>query len=197
MKQKPKKRPGLPLLARYVRGDLNNMDKWSRLIEQDPDSRATAGLLRILDRYLESCAVARIVPASRQLADRIYAAFRAGRGRKGQRVARLYFDSQSLPLPAGIRPSLLSERRLKYMVDSCSLELTVTPVFPGRFELTGRIEDAGSKPGRRVRLTGRRSYRGTIDRFGFFSFAAVNPGTYQLSFDTEGRETVIPSLVLR
>ena len=197
MKKKVNKRPGLPILAMYAKGEREKLKHWSAIIDQDDDCRETVSLLERLYRMFEACESAGMGQATGKLAERIFEHSLASRDRKGRSAGRLFYDSRVIPLPAGIRPSLMSERRLKYIVDAGVLELSVVPVFPGRFAMTGRLEGYGPDEKISARLIGRRTLRADTDEFGFFSFAAIDPGKYKLDLQIGGKETVIHGLELR
>jgi hypothetical protein len=181
---------------KYARGDKKTLKYWSGFIEHDEESRRTVALLRKLDRLFESREVSRVAPSVRALSEKIFERYMASWLEKAGRVAHLYFDSRAIPLPEGIRPSLMSERRVKYAVGKEAIEISVVPVFPGRFQITGRFDKADPHRRQIVRLKGRRTQMASVDEYGFFSFAAVNPGTYRLSVGTGEKKIVIPELTL-
>jgi hypothetical protein len=195
MKKKSRKRPGLPVLVKYVRGEKKAMKNWSRFIDTDSASMKAVRLLQKLDRYFESTETAKQISGSKTLATEIFTHYQANLSRPDKQSANLYYDSKAVPLREGFRPSLMSERRLKYAGEMGTVELSVVPVFPGHFEVTGHLE--GSKQETSVRLRGRQSRRASTDEFGFFSFAAVNPGTYKLHFQSGEDKVVIHDLILR
>lgn len=196
MKKNSDQRPGLNVLARYARGDRASMKFWSKFIEEDAESRSDAALLGRLSRLIDAVDFRRTLPASTDLAASIFRGLKADGRTESRSTAHLYFDSRSVPLPEGVRSSLSSQYRLKYQTDTGQVELSVVPVYPGRFELTGRFE--GEVPGEtvEVRLKGRKTLRGQFDRYGFFSFPEVNPGVYSLSFQTSTGPVVISHLEL-
>ena len=197
MRKKVRKRPGLPILAMYARGEREKLKHWSEIIDQDDECRETVTLLEKLHRMFEAYESTGMGHATGKLAERIFEHFLASRDRKGRSAGRLFYDSRVIPLPAGIRPSLMSERRLKYIVDAGVLELSVVPVFPGRFAMTGRLEGYGPDEKISARLAGRKTLRADTDEFGFFSFATIDPGMYKLRLGIGGKETVIHGLELR
>jgi len=196
MKHMGNKRPGLPILLKYARGDKKALKYWSDFIEHDEESQRTVALLAELDRFFESREVSGAMRSVRMLSEKIFERYVAARAEPTGRVAHLYFDSRVIPLPEGIRPSLMSERRLKFAVGTEMLELSVVPVFPGRFQITGRFDGSDPHRRKRVRLTGRSAHTAGVDEYGFFSFAAVNPGAYRLSVGTGEEKIVIPELTL-
>jgi hypothetical protein len=196
MNKKPHKRPGLPILAKYARGDVEAMKYWSQFIENDAESLAAVDVLKRLYRLFETVETAPVIPGCKPLAEEIFVSHQANRSRSGENIANLYYDSKAIPIREGFRPSLMSERRLKYAGEGGIIELSVIPVFPGRFEVTGRLESDRSKAPASVSIQGRQSLRTNTDEFGFFSFAAVNPGTYRLRFKSNDEEIVINNLRL-
>ena len=196
MKKKSDKRPSLKILAEYVRGEGKSMKFWSQFIDNDAEAKADAALLSRLSRLIDAVDFKRTLPASADLAGSIFRSFKDDRWAKDQSTAHLYFDSRAVPLPEGVRASLSSQYRLKYQTGGGQVELSVSPVYPGRFELTGRYEGEIESEPVAVRLKGRKTLNGHFDRYGFFSFPAVNPGVYSLSFQTSSGPVVISRLEL-
>lgn len=162
-----------------------------------PDNHIMAALSRKLDRMFEYLKAADFSVASRALADAVFEDYHKRRRGGGDRNAHLYYDSRAIPLPSGVRPSLMSERRLKYLADGIILELSVTPVFPGRFEVTGRFDGVVRDVVIKTRLKGRRTFRAETDEFGFFTFSPVDPGTYSLYCSMGDDEIIVQDLELR
>ncbi len=163
----------------------------------DEKDRTMAKLRDSLDRMFGYLHTAGLVSQSKQLAEEIFEKYMEGRRRTGRRTAHLFYDSRAIPLAAGMRPSLMSERRLKYVAHGHTIEVSVVPLFPGRFEVTGRVGDGAAVRPAAISLKGRRHFHTDIDEFGFFSFSGVNPGAYSLEFDLEGERVVIDDLELR
>ncbi len=90
----------------------------------------------------------------------------------------------------------MSERRLKFAIGTETLELSVVPVFPGRFQITGRFDKGDPHRRQKVHLKGRSNQTAGVDEYGFFSFAAVNPGTYRLILGTGVEKILVPGLIL-
>jgi len=197
MKKKSQTWPGLRILAQYARGEKSVMKFWSNFIENDSESRAAVELLRKLDCLFELREAARITAGSKRLAAEIFSSYQANRRGSDKNIAHLFYDSQLIPVREGFRPSLVSERRLRFAGEAGTIELSIVPVFPGRFEVTGRLEGENTGGTAEVRLEGRCSLQAQTDEFGFFAFGAVNPGSYQLRFRSDEKETIIRELVLR
>ncbi len=172
------------------------MTHWAKFIENDSQCRADIEVLKKLDRLFEAEELTGVVSGAGQLAHEIFDRYQDDLKRPDENIAHLYYDSQKVPLREGFRPSLVSERRLKFAGEGGAIELSVVPVFPGRFEVTGRLEGAGAAPAG-IELNGRRSRRTEVDEFGFFAFGAVDPGTYRLSFYRGAKKIIIRDLVLR
>jgi len=196
MKQDNAKQPDITVLARYVRGDKELMTYWSQFIEQDPECREKVALLERLHRMLNTLDLKRMAVESNTLAQSIFRSYAATRESSSGCVAHLYYDSRVVPLPEGVRPSLMSLRRLKFMAGDGKIELSISPVYPGRYEITGRYEGPLSCESGEAIIQGRRAQRAPFDRFGFFFLAAVDPGVYHLSCRVADQKYVIPALEL-
>lgn len=159
--------------------------------------RIMDALSRNLDRMFEYLETSGFAVESKALADAIFDNYQKSRSRRDDRNAHLYYDSRAIPLPAGVRPSLMSERRLKYSAGKMTLELSVTPVFPGRFELTGRFDGVARDHVVKTRLKGRRTLRAETDEFGFFTFSSIDPGIYSLHCKMGDDEIIVHDLELR
>ncbi len=182
------------LMAHTKRNSRKNTDRKKM---GATDKQMMSAMNRELDRMFEYLETAGVSADSRVLADAIFENFQKGRRRPDGRNAYLYYDSRAIPLPAGVRPSLMSERRLKYSAGDITLEVSITPVFPGRFEVTGRFEGVAGKSVIKSHLKGRRTLSGETDEFGFFTFSAVDPGTYSLYCKVGDEEVIVHDLELR
>jgi len=197
MKEREEKGPGLPTLLRIARGDKAEMKRWMNWIEKNPGSRRKIELLRKLDRFFEAHNQKQEISGLKKLAGEVFERYLKDRHKSHENIVHLYYDSQVIPLREGFRPSLVSERRLKYTGETGTIELSVVPVFPGRFEVTGRLEHTGARQTSEVHLEGREKHRTQVDEFGFFTFGAVNPGKYQLIFVSEGSKAVARNIDLK
>jgi hypothetical protein len=197
MNKSDKIRPDLTILLKYIRGPREKMKFWSDFIENDPVCRAEVALLQRLSRLFIGGHYAVLTDASLQLADKIFQDFHSASPPTNIIPARLYFDSQMLPVPSGMRPSLMSVRRMKYRMEHGHIELAITPVYPGRFELTGRYRSEGKNMSCEIKLKGAGSRKVACDQHGFFTFSVLNPGQYSLIIKTLIGSFMIPRLVLR
>jgi len=191
------KKPDLETLVRYARGDENIKRKWADYMNTHPETMKIAQALARMGDLIDVLDLHRLLPASKNIAGAIFDSFQAGIEQAGNMVANLYYDSREVPLPEGIRPSLNSERRLKYMAGSTDIELSIVPVFPGGFDITGRLEGGGAGFGDKINLRGRRTYGSQMDEYGFFTFSNINPGSYRLSLSAGKDWIVIDKLELR
>ena len=196
MKKDDIKRPDLSIIAQYVRGDNKLMAYWSRFIAQDPESRGKAELLQRLFRMFGAADMQRMSAASQSLAQHIFQSFMSTPVDGADNIARLYYDSRAIPMPEGVRPSLMSARRLKFKAGDGNIELSISPVYPGRFEITGRYKGPLSSENGLAIIKGRRAHRTCFDRFGFFYLAPVDPGQYRLSCRLANHEYLLPTLEL-
>ncbi|MEE9442181.1 MAG: hypothetical protein V3V99_05895 [candidate division Zixibacteria bacterium] len=195
MKNKVKK-PDLKILAQYVKGNKDIMKYWSKFIENDPESRSKATVLKKLFNMFQSLNFNSNRQPAIDMANAIFDNYRKRNKKSKIARARLFFDSRYVPLPEGLRRSMISERRMRYVFDSGLIELAILPVFPGKFELTGKI-DRESIISIRAQLRGRKIYNSRIDANGFFSFAVVNPGQYSLYLTWDKTKTMVDTLELR
>lgn len=189
-------RPTFDDLLRYVSGEESAVKKWTEQIEADREMASDVRLLRRVRGLVAELDLHRIVPAAQELARGVFDSFQTARKLPSDVAAKLYYDSETVPLPQGMRPSLVSERRIRYAVDGGSIEMMIVPEFPGRFEITGQVSTDAEERCGRARLTGRATYDTEFDEFDFFTFASVVPGRYKLTIETNRREIVISSVKL-
>jgi hypothetical protein len=178
-------------LIRYARGEAKAVQTWKDHIEADQELSSDVRLLKQIGGLVTELDLRRVVPAARKLASDIFDSFRTSEKLGAGTAAKLYYDSEAIPLPAGMRPSLLSERRLRFAADDGTIELMIVPEYPGRFEITGRVFTESRERCKKAKLAGRRKYEAQFDEFDFFTFASVPPGKYKLIIETEQREIIV------
>jgi|WetSurMetagenome_2_1015567.scaffolds.fasta_scaffold486866_2 hypothetical protein len=196
MKKTTTAQPDIAILVRYIRGDKKPMAYWSRFIERDEAAQEKVALLTRLARMFVASDVQRLSTASQTLARHIFQSYKSAAAGSGEEIAHLYYDSRVIPLPEGVRPSLMSTRRMKFKAGAGQIELSISPIYPGRFEITGRYQGPLSIQKGRAVLKGRRSHQGIFDNFGFFYLAPVDPGRYRLTCQLADQEYLIPVMEL-
>jgi hypothetical protein len=196
MKKNTNVRPGMTILARYIRGDKKSMTFWSRFIEQDKMAQDKVALLTRLARMFAASDIQQLSTASQILARHIFKSYSSAPPDGSEKIAHLYFDSRVIPLPEGVRPSLLSTRRMKFKAGEGQIELSVSPIYPGRFEITGRYQGPLSTQKGSAVLKGRHLHRCFFDNYGFFYLAPVDPGRYRLTCRLVDQEYLIPVMEL-
>lgn len=190
------KKPDLNILAQYAKGNKEIMKYWTKFIESDPETLSKANVLKKLFNMFQCLNFDSHRQPAVDMANVIFDSYRKRKNKSKIPQARLFFDSNYVPHPEGLRPSMLSERRMKYATDSGYIELAILPVFPGKFELTGKI-DRDSIISTTAQLRGRKTYTSRTDANGFFSFAVVNPGKYHLYLTQNKTKTIVDTLELR
>ena len=110
--------------------------------------------------------------------------------RIGQAVARLVFDSLSLPATAGIRSTDIMGRQLLYRADDYSVDLQIAPAGHTGADITGQVLKEGeaafeSVAGLEVRLSRAGEARNSTvtDRMGGFTIHGVESGHYDLTIE--------------
>ena len=177
-------------LLRYRRSELSPKEK--AIVEQrlatEPEAREMLALLQALDIAAPDHPDARLMSASRDLADRIYQDYFL-RGRQSRvPVGVTVFDSKLLPVPAGVRPAAVDTRQLRYRVESCEVILMLYPVAPDSYEVMGQIGEGLSEDSLSVDLR-KRGFRtaATTDEFGLFRIDRVPLGDYRLTISAGNR----------
>ena len=126
--------------------------------------------------------------ALRELSVDMFRAFqKAGRGKDVPRALKVY-DSKTLPLPTGVRPSLASARRVKYRSESLAVNIAMYPVSLHSYEIIGQISGLESSQPFQIKLKGtRETFRAESDQSHLFIFPRVPAGKYDLTVMSHGK----------
>lgn len=121
----------------------------------------------------------------RAAAQRIFADHRRRAAETNRSIlhAILTFDSAWIPLPAGARAPASGQRRLLFAAEPYEVDLEITRMRRGSFDLLGQIlPSRGLPPASQVTLQRRGRRVSELDNRGLFTFDAVAPGVVGLTF---------------
>lgn len=100
----------------------------------------------------------------------------------------LVYDSSWVPVPAGVRSPGLGQRRLLYTADPFQIDLEVSPVHHGRFDVLGQVlSDELLPPESSVALHVRPLVHRPLDTTGMFRFDSIAPGLKRMTVSVGGR----------
>jgi hypothetical protein len=125
-------------------------------------------------------------------ANRIFTDHTRGRAERNRSVlhAILTFDSAWIPAPIGVRAPAFGQRRLYFHAGHFEIDLEITRMRRGAFDLLGQILPLERIPARSEVTVRQRGVRASgVDDRGFFSFHSVEPGVVGLTFNL-GRHKV-------
>jgi hypothetical protein len=130
--------------------------------------------------------------ALKTAANRIFADHNRGRAERNRSIlhAILTFDSAWIPVPVGVRAPAFGQRRLLFHAGPFEIDLEVTRMRRGAFDLLGQVMPVECIPASsEVTVRQRGTRASSVDERGFFSFHSVEPGVVGLTFKL-GRRTV-------
>ncbi len=165
------------LIIDLIEGRLSGTEarRLKKLIDEDPALQQIMDMATRLRAEGQHIGWSDIRGAVHDLLDR---QLRQHKSRQGNlRKAFLTFDSSLLPLPEGIRPATVSERRLKFQIEDDVLEIGLYPLSLNSYEVIGQLPDTFADTGLSVAIRcGNRMIAGDIGEFGVFHFDRVPTG---------------------
>ncbi|MFN8523857.1 MAG: carboxypeptidase-like regulatory domain-containing protein [Chloroflexota bacterium] len=113
-------------------------------------------------------------------------------------VVRLVYDTQSQPLPSGLRTAGPRARRLLYVADHVELMLGVCSEAPGQVKITGQLlSDGLPLPGAVVQASGPAGIDPSVtDRHGGFRLSSLPRGDYRLAVAIPGTTTQLDGILV-
>lgn len=170
-------------LIDYIRGRLDpeKRAEVADRIGKDPILQRLVALLSDLQDDLRENDWPAMKSAAHSLLGRQLKEKRGGERKKGITI----FDSQLLPLPAGVRPAMVDTRRIRYKVDENLLDVSIYPISLNSFEVIGQL--AGSDKIDSLTVTmrlGRKKFTAEANEFGLFRFPRLPKGGYILEIRT-------------
>lgn len=123
--------------------------------------------------------------ALKTAANRIFADHNRGRAerRRGMLHAILTFDSAWVPAAVGVRAPAFGQRRLLFHAGPFEIDLEITRMRRGVFDVLGQIIPADRLPASATVTFRQRGTRASVvDERGFFTLESVEPGVIGLTF---------------
>lgn len=178
-----KNEKGVQELVDYIHGRLDpeKRAEVAYRIGKDPILQRLVALLSDLQNDLRANDWPAMKSAAHSLLSRQLKEKRSSERKKGITI----FDSQLLPLPAGVRPALVDTRRIRYKVDEKLLDVSIYPISLNSFEIIGQL--AGSDKIDSLTITmrlGRKKFTAEANEFGLFRFPRLPKGKYILEIRT-------------
>lgn len=187
--------PTTEQLALYARGRLDNEGQESvaaHLATGCPACERQLTWVRSIFAAIDADPAEELPEVLTTAANRIFADHNRGRAERNRSIlhAILTFDSAWIPAPVGVRAPAFGQRRLYFHAGQFEIDLEVTRMRRGAFDLLGQILPLERVPARsEVTVRQRGSRASAVDDRGFFSFHSVEPGVVGLTFKL-GRHTV-------
>jgi len=170
-------------LLSLIRGSLKGKRRREllALVNSDKEIGETYRLLRQLVETGENLTSAGIDNALSNLSDRVFADFTQKKRHPEQKRGVLVFDSQDVPLPAGVRPATVDTRRLRFQLETGEMELSLYPVSFNSYEVLGRLTGVAAEGD--IQLTAKSAHserKAAADHFGLFRFDKLPVGRYTI-----------------
>ncbi len=180
----------IDLMIKYLRGRLSDRDKKraKSLIRMNPEMAVFLEDIKELQKESSTINWDRIRSSVSSLSSRMFDDFMKGLKERRPEQGIRVFDSQVLPLPAGVRPAVVDTRRLRYKFDEIEMEISLYPISIDSYEIIGRISRVGSRLSSRVELVSERlKFEVETDQFHIFRFSRIPVSDYILNIYGDSR----------
>lgn len=174
----------IDILFKYLRGQLSARDKkhTEALIRSNPELAELLEDIKKIKKASSTIKWDRIRSAAESLSSRMFDDFWKGLKDKRPEQGIRVFDSQVLPLPAGVRPAVVDTRRLRYKFDEIEMEISLYPISIDSYEIIGRISRVGDRLSSRVEMVSKNSkFEVETDQFHIFRFSRIPVSDYILN----------------
>jgi len=179
-------------LLKLIRGLLSGKQERDLLgmIKSDKELAHRYEILKTLGAMKSELNASSLTAALKNLSGTLFKDFVRGKQNPKKRTGVTVYDSQDIPLPAGVRPATVDTRRLRYRLLSGDLEISLYPIAYDTYELIGRLSRPEGVHDMTVGLiSGRRRLSTTTDKFGLFRFEKMPSGKSCLQI-TKAEETI-------
>ncbi|MEW5925708.1 MAG: hypothetical protein AB1746_17125 [Candidatus Zixiibacteriota bacterium] len=178
----------IDLISGYLNSELKKKDreKVEKLLNSSEEFRNMYEMIKTLSEQGNPGHLNDLVPSLKQMSLNMFRQYNNTDKRDRQLLGLPVYDSRTIPLPEGVRPSLTSARRMRYKFDSMEVEISLNPMTLYSFEIIGQIDDESHKKNYSVELTaGARKFTAETDELGMFTFSRVPILKYRLNILAE------------
>jgi hypothetical protein len=184
----PKKDDRYALLTDYLKGRLSGDKKreFEQLLDKDPELKRTAGFVADLIKEAREIQWHKFKDPAHSVFRSLLRDFKSSERDTDKKRGIVFFDSQQMPPPEGIRPATTNTRRIKYRIGDEILEISLYPVSPNSYELIGLI--SGRVPGDILKVeirSGKSIKRIESNDFQLFRIERIESGRHKLKITAE------------
>nr|MBN2276425.1 hypothetical protein [candidate division Zixibacteria bacterium] len=172
------------VLYKYLAGELSasEEDDLCRRLASDKCLKETFDIIRELHSEGSGTDWSQIRVSALELARRVFNDYRRSLKEKTFSYGINVYDSKVLPLPQGVRPARIDNRRLTYKVGRFDLDISLYPVTTDSYELIGQITGSEESRVTGVKLKSKKAViESEADRYNLFRFARIPIGNYTLN----------------
>ncbi len=173
----------IDFLLKYFKSELNDEDirKVEKLLDSNKEFRRMYNVIKSLGVDCLPDDLTDLSPSLRQMSLNMFREYKKTDKDKTVTRGLPIFDSDVLPLPDGVRPSITNSRRLKYKFDDMEMELSLYPVSLYSYEMIGQISGSADKD-HQIELVGNNFKRETAtDELQMFVFAKIPAMKYRIN----------------
>lgn len=180
----------IDLISGYLNSDLNKEDrkKVEKLLNSSEEFRDMYEILKTLYEQGHPDHLNDLVPSLKQMSLNMFRQYNNTEGKDREMSGLPVYDSRTIPLPEGVRPSVTSARRMRYKFDDLEVELSLNPMTLYSFEIIGQIDDDSHKKDYTIELvSGSQKFTAETDELRMFTFSRIPALKYRLNILTEGK----------
>ncbi len=171
------------LLLKYIRSELDDKEsnKVKKMLDSDREFRKMHDVLKNYGADRLQGPLAELMPSLRQISINMFREYhKPGREDNIERGLPI-FDSDVMPMPEGVRPSVTNSRRLKYKFKGMELEISLYPVSLYSYEMIGQFSGVEGKT-YQIELVGKKFRQATeTDELRMFTFPRIPSNVYQIN----------------
>lgn len=163
-------------IIQYITNKMpdNKAAEFKRKLKGNARLKELYALLSERAKMSENRAIYKLSQNLNKLAEKMFLDFIKGLKAPPNQGINVY-DSEVIPQPSYIRPSIVDTRRLKYKFDSFQVEIVLYPISIYSFEIVGQMEDLAEEGNYTIRLkNAEQKVSVEIDSAGIFIFRKVS-----------------------
>ncbi len=171
------------LLLKFLRSELDDKEsnKIKKMLNSDREFRNMYDVLKNYGADRLKGHLAELMPSLKQISINMFREYHKSERDRAVERGLPIFDSDVMPMPEGVRPSVTNSRRLKYKFKGMDLEMSLYPISLYSYEMIGQFSGVEGKT-YQIELTGKKFRQTTeTDELHMFTFARIPSDVYQIN----------------
>jgi len=179
------------LLLKYLQSELDQKqsNEVKKMLASDEEFRKMHDLLKSYGAERLKGQLAELMPSLRKMSVNMFREYHKPGQKDNIERGLPIFDSNVMPMPEGVRPSVTNSRRLKYKFKGMELEVSLYPISLYSYELIGQFNGIEGKT-YQVEMVGKKFRQSTTtDELKMFTFTRIESGEYRINI-IENKDTL-------